>query len=122
MRDIIFKGMTTTIKGSGEWVYGGLYRDRKGCAYILVETRDGESMVMMSVVPETVCQFTGFLDKNGEKIFEGDIIRDAKGHMAVVEFFRGRYLPLVMYPESWCWNEYRCEVIGNIHNDPSISK
>ena len=96
MREILFRGKTE----SGEWVYGFLYcfydfqrkvfqilRDRTNCIPDAVE-----------VIPETVGQFTGLTDKNGKKIFEGDIIRSDNGKqwaVSVVKF--GEYVPKMFY-------------------------
>lgn len=67
MKEILFKGMK---KGTNEWAEGYLFEmwDR---AFILWGTTvDSPTMFMVEVVPETVKQFTGQTDENGNKIFE----------------------------------------------------
>ena len=73
MREILFRGKTD----KGEWVQGDLSQHKTGKKFI----KCGNAIRSYEVIPETVGQFTDLTDKNGKKIFEGDIIRYTRTNM-----------------------------------------
>ena len=84
MREILFRGKSLD---SGEWVEGNYIFedfDRVGIHQI-------GTIIQCFVIPKTVGQFTGLLDKNGNKIFEGDIVRR----------FNGRGQEVMRYAVKW---------------------
>jgi uncharacterized phage protein (TIGR01671 family) len=142
MREILFRGKRV---GGFDWAYGCYYKqsafygDPVEVHNIITSQEDLEydmAMEYTSVVPETVGQFTGLTDKNGTKIFEGDIV-DASdewwdaygpaGHSSpflVVEFDEGfcGFTPFVNY-DCDCGvyiSPGGCEIIGNIHDNPEL--
>ena len=67
MRTIKFRGKTD----SGKWCFGYFLHDGQRGRFVIT---DG-LLEINRVDPETVCQFTGFHDKNGKEIYEGDVLR-----------------------------------------------
>lgn len=133
MREIIFKGKS---KESGEWIYGVpcYFDDSRHIVKYLYNAEGGYVVGAESeeVIPDTIGQYTGLKDKNGTKIFEGDIVTGLFDFElsinAVVEFRDGAFGLLAnqhnvehFHPfTSLCNIEY--EVIGNIHDNPELLK
>ena len=125
----LFRGKTEI---SERWVVGDLVQ-WSGDDMCICEEYNSTEKKQYSVIPETVGQYTGLKDKNGNKIFEGDIVAGAltwlkRRKNGFVAFKDGSF-GLIWYRgdieqfnafTSMCNIEY--EVIGNIHDNPDLLK
>ena len=115
MREIEFRGKKVD---NSEWVYGDLHHGFLGLnTYI-----NGRQ-----VTTETIGQFTGLLDKNGQKIYEGDILRQTgffltRQYDEVVTFVDGGFYPFCIKGWECELDSDTYEVIGNIHENPELLK
>ena len=117
---------------NGQWVEGGLIGEDVIVGKIVDFEEDYfTTEFWYKVDPETVGQFTGMTDKNGTKIFEGDIVRHIDTTCHVVEVvnsevyfdtemlkFRFRYSNELFH----CQFNNECEVIGNIYDNKDLLK
>ena len=117
-REILFRGKRVD---NGEWIYGDRVRSHTK-TYIVT---CGEAFPD-EVYPETVGQFTGLTDKNGEKIFESDIvdILCENEEIGVIEWEKDT-AQFIVSADGFCasfdnYSGHDLEVIGNIHDNPEM--
>lgn len=121
MREILFRGKRVD---KGEWTEGYLFKQWNRT--FLLWGMTGDIPNMTEVISETVGQYTGLTDKNGEKIFEGDIIRGYWNAVFVVYYdeeycqFRGKVHEGLHRALDYCGFMNKIEVIGNIYDNPEL--
>lgn len=149
MREILFRGKRKDFPGG--WVHGWYQPPVKwgnhNFGTSISHFCDEGWLDDTEVIPETVGQFTGLTDKNGKKIFEGDIIKSDNGKQSAVSVVKfGEYHPKMFYrmldmfspgkkhlpavgfyaksvdkEEEMILFESPCvTVIGNIHDNPEL--
>jgi len=154
MREILFRGKRHY---DDKWIEGSLVKINNGEHIILpyeICERDGHHLFIDSddslfVKDETIGQFTGLTDKNGVKIFEGDIIETKNGKYiwkSLIVFFRSScaFMANTIYRNfnideenedifgdyyfnrgkifTYMPNSKEAVIIGNIHDNPELVK
>lgn len=144
MREILFRGKTE----KGEWVEG-FYT--KGYRYYEAESledfiytytykNNSYDYSYAIVQPETIGQFTGLTDKNGKKVFEGDIVKaticindwsrdgvrneegiyEIKYHTEHCYFYLAKEGNNLLFDGNWRYFLKEIKVIGNIHDNKEL--
>lgn len=144
MREILYRGKNYI----GEWIEGAYYKQTEyyGCdyeAHIIITTKDeleDNMMTFYRVFPETVGQYTGLTDKNGTKIFEGDIVKatfsynnftqdrverrtatyEVRYNEKYCYFYLAKHQNNMLFDGNWTYSLREIEVIGNIHDNPEL--
>lgn len=125
MREILFRGKGNKKYNDGGWYYG-----------VPIQCSDGDWQICTdcskrTVIPKTIGQYTGLSDKNGKKIFEGDIIKQDSVYKQIIscvqickeplsklygvcgEFHDGSGTDLLRVDGDY-------EIIGNIYDNPEL--
>jgi uncharacterized phage protein (TIGR01671 family) len=125
-REILFRGKRLD---NGKWAYGDLLHDWQDKGDCIRQGAEHSECGIFAVDPATIGQFTGLTDKNGRRIFEGDIVRRRNIELGTVEYCPYEALfhvgtdPLQAFvygsrnPETML---VEIEVISNIHNTPEL--
>jgi uncharacterized phage protein (TIGR01671 family) len=129
-RQIKFRGLRIDGKG---WAYGFYWHQKDKNIHWIVESSDINNQFGVAVHPESVGQFTGLIDKNGNEIFENDIVTLIEGKRKyAVKFEKGcfRLFHIDDKLENMLWGSidkvevlfWSIQVIGNLHENPELLK
>lgn len=124
MREILFRGKRID---NGEWVVGDLiHRQIWNCSLTIIRVSDDgfDHYEEFEVKPETVGEFTNLTDKNGKKIFEGDIMQLCSACYPCLVYWDGK---------GWAWKQNgkrreidltreKMDTIGNIYDNKELLK
>ena len=143
-REILFRGKR---KDNGDWIYGVPITDEAtNDAYIITSTAGASLKSEINnmcatgfrVIRNTVGEYTGLTDKNGTRIFEGDIVKITDFHTTAIAAVK--YGSPSEQSTSWGWyfedndghayflmskafcEDYNGIIIGNIHDNPELLK
>ena len=129
MRTIKFRGYSKDFT-ENEWFFGNLIDKGNGCFQILEKnpkiwdlSYDG-----ITVIPESIGQFTRLHDKNGKEIYEGDVLNFGNNNPVEVKFENGAFT-VFSEPLGWDFDsddmpiltDFKyCEIIGNSFENPEL--
>lgn len=121
MREILFRGKRVDNR---TWKYGSCVEQYGSTQIYLKDGEDEDGLDRYHVNPETVGQFIGHLDRNGVRVFEGDIV-NYNGEFGYVGFDKENAEFLVFF-DNWSagFDSIYCDrnavIVGNIYDNPEL--
>ena len=132
-REILFRGLSNQGKG---WLYGDVVRNVEGAVAIMppYQMNMDNTCSQNEVNPDTIGQYTGLKDKDGNKIFEGDILFQGQELLGVVCISKRYGVSILKKTTTWSLINFvldsdfdagvlsDIEVRGNIYDNPELMK
>ena len=125
MREILFRGKRVD---NGEWIEGSFLPGNERQTLhpcIFVYLPETQSFECFDIDIDTLGEYTGLMDRNATRIFEGDVIKDDK-HLYLIEWyasdFDAGFWPFICSANCRAVRSCNCEIIGNIHDNPELLK
>lgn len=121
MREMLFRGKDFSGALNRSWMFGSLDTTENEYTIMIYPDRFGNKCRIF-IDPKTVGQYTGLTDKNGKKIFEGDIVKYRNSSPCKIDYIDSQF---VMMWKNFYRNFERVyddeiEVIGNIYDNPEL--
>ena len=130
-REILYRG----INFQKEWVYGDLFHSYANDDIAIAYYREGsKTPTFDAIFPESFGQYTGLKDKNGKKIFEGDILFQGQELLGEVCISKRYSVSILKKTTTWSLINFvldsdfdagvlsDIEVRGNIYDNPELMK
>ena len=129
MREILFRGK---MDDNSRWVEGYYCRAFRwtGDKEPVPAIQEADCFMFRAIDPSTVGQYTGMKDRNGKRIFDGDIVRTKYGRVCKVTWFSSEqysgwdFEPVSVKhdpPDQWdLFYDRNLVVLGNIHDNPEL--
>ena len=127
-REILFRGK----RKNGQWVYGSLVVSENINPAIYYEVGKGlvKQLDWCYVNSDSIGQYTGLTDKEGNKIFEGDVVIIGEKLKTKVIYYDGAFrmqsefspTPIDTTEMGYMMREFSVRVIGNVHDNPELIK
>ncbi len=136
MRELLFRGKRI---GTNTWIEGGLVQLDEEYTLIIPPYLSGSTMSVRDILkytcelvdPETVGQYIGLKDRNGKKIFEGDILKDSSGTYKIYYDECYQSFQTILIDGSYDFIRHYCDylggytvdadIIGNVYDNPELT-